>query len=154
MTPEHLPREDTPEYRKSHDFLINQMDYPCVACGVKKSTLHDPGCNPYGAKQLESHHAYIEYSLQHCCDVLKVHKRFPQVIDEPTLAAFVDSPVNLIVVCDICHRSPERGIHHLLVQDWNILPFLKTGYRLVATAQDEAAALAVDEAIESQEKGG
>lgn len=50
--------------------------------------------------------------------------------------------------CDIHHRHPDYGIHHLLTQDFWIQPYLKTGYRVAARAQDAAAALAQDATIE------
>lgn len=150
LTPPHSPRVETPAYRKAHHFLVVEKDSPCLVCGVRNSTLHDPASNPFQATALESHHAPIERSLLECCDPLKVHKVYPQVYDQPTLETFVDSPQNLIILCDIHHRSTHAGIHHLLYQDFVILPFLKDGYQVVATKEDEQAALARDEQIEQQ----
>jgi len=46
------------------------------------------------------------------------------------------------------HRSPDFGIHHLLTQDFAIQPFLRDGYRVVATAKENVAALvSADETI-------
>ena len=147
MTPPHPPRVETPEYKKAHDFLIHQKKAPCVCCGVNIDTLSDPKINLLGSKQLESHHYPIERSLVDACDPVRVHKDFPGVYDRATLEAFVDSPLNLIVVCDLCHRSPERGIHHLLTQDWIIQKYTYAGYQVVGRAADAAAILARDEAI-------
>lgn len=149
MTPPHPPREETPQYRKAHIYLVHTQDSPCRVCGVRQSTIGDSTQNPYGAKDIETHHYPIERSLADACDPHKVHKMFPQVIDQETLTAFIDSPANLIVLCDVCHRSPERGIHHLLVQDWAILPFLFDGYQIVASARDFKEAEQRDEGIEN-----
>lgn len=147
LTPPHDKRVETPAYKKAHDYLINKQDRPCGVCGVRKSTLGDPTQNLLGSTQLESHHYPIERSLVDACDPDKVHKSFPQVIDRATLLAFVDSPANLIVLCDICHRSKERGIHHLLTQDFAVQPYLYDGYSVVASAQDKAALEQADDAI-------
>ena len=147
MTPPHPPREETSAYRKSHEYLVDKQDKPCQCCGVRKSTLHKPAQNPYGATQVETHHFPIERSLMYACDPDKVHNAYPQVIDLASLEAFVDSPANLIVLCDICHRGHNRGIHHLLPQDFFIQPFLYTGYCVVASCNDAQAAQRADEQI-------
>jgi hypothetical protein len=153
MTPPHDERIETPTYRKARAFLIDERDAPCAVCGVRKSTLHDPAQNPLGATALETHHYPIERSLLNAVDPKKLHARFPQVFDDETLVAFIDSPANLIVLCDQHHRSPEVGIHHLVVQDWMVLPFLKTGYRIVARPEDAQQAMATDEAVMVAQSG-
>ena len=147
MTPPHPPREETPEYARAHHFLIYTKNSPCAVCGVTRRTLSNPKRNPYGATQMESHHYPIARSLMDACDPRRVHKDFPQVYDMATLAAFVDSPANLIVVCDQCHRSPEHGIHHLTTQDWIIQKYLRPSYIVAASRKDAAAAEASDEQI-------
>lgn len=148
VTPPHPPRVETPEYKKSHDYLVHKLDKPCQVCGVRQSTLGDPAQNPYSAKALESHHWPVERSLLDACDPDKIHKQFPQVIDRASLEAFVDSPNNLIILCDIHHRSPEHGIHHLLPQDFFVQQFLYDGYIVAVQAKDTAAAEQTDEQIE------
>lgn len=150
-TPPHPPREDTPEYTKTHHFLVNVKDSPCEICGVRKSTLGVPSANPLGASAIETHHYPIERSLADACDPLKVHVAFPEVYDQDTLMRFVDSVRNMKVLCDRHHRDGELGIHHLLAQDFAVLPFLRAGYQIAATAKDETAALAKDEQIEQIE---
>lgn len=147
-TPAHPPRVSTPAYKAAHEYLVDKQDKPCMACGVRNSTLNDLAQNPYHATQIETHHFPIERSLCDACNPDKVHKSFPQVINRETLEAFVDSPANLIVLCDKCHRSPERGIHHLLPQDWFILPFLYDGYEIAATPKDADQVEQADEKIE------
>jgi hypothetical protein len=132
LTPPHAERRETETYRKSHHFLVVERDSPCLVCGVRNSTLSDPAKNPFSAKALESHHYPVEWSLAHACDPRKVHEKFPQVIDRATLEAFIDSPPNLLILCDLHHRSMQSGIHHLLAQDFAILPFLIDGYIVVS----------------------
>lgn len=153
MTPPHPPREETPEYTKAHHHLVYDLDSPCAMCGVSHSTLNDPTANPFGAKALETHHYPIERSLLDACDPGKVRVVFPQVKDHATLEAFVDSEHNLMVLCDIHHRHPLHGIHHLTPQDFFVQPFLWEGYQVVATAEEVAKILEADEKlIEKQEK--
>jgi hypothetical protein len=152
MTPPHPPREETPEYVRAHRHLVKVLDEPCAMCGVRNSTLHDPQQNPFGATALETHHYPIERSLLDACDPAKVGVVFPQVKDKATLEAFVDSEHNLMVLCDVHHRHPLHGIHHLTPQDFFVQPFLLAGYQVVATPQDEAQVLAADEQLIQREE--
>jgi hypothetical protein len=147
MTPPHPPREETPEYNKAHHHLIYELDEPCAMCGVRHSTLNDPKQNPFGATALETHHYPIERSLLDACDPAKVGLVFPQVKDQESLNAFVDSEHNLMVLCDVHHRHPLHGIHHLTPQDFFVQPFLISGYQVVATEENAATVLAADEAL-------
>lgn len=147
MTPPHEERRETEAYRKSHHFLVYEQDTPCHACGVRQSTLNDPAANKLESKQMETHHYPIEWSLQNAVDVNRLHKIFPEVIDKETFHAFIDSPRNLLVLCDVCHRSPLRGVHHLLAQDWAILPFLLDSYVLVSDRDHAALAEKHDEEV-------
>lgn len=147
LTPPHPPRESTPAYREAHRRLIDEQDSPCLICGVRKSTLGDPAQNPAGATQMESHHFPVERSLLDACDWRKVAKRFPSVKSQGDLEQWVDTEENLVALCDVHHRGVETGIHHLSVTDWSILPFLLSGYRVVARAQDAQTVQAADEAL-------
>jgi hypothetical protein len=155
MTPPHPPREETPEYKRAHHHLVYDLDSPCAMCGVRHSTLQDPKENPFGATALETHHYPIERSLLDACDPTKVGVVFPHVKDQATLEAFVDSEHNLMVLCDIHHRHPLHGIHHLTPQDFFVQPFLWEGYQVVTTKEEAAKVMAADEAlIEQKEKNG
>lgn len=151
LTPPHPPRVDTPEYRASHNNMVIVDDLPCHVCGVKNSTLSDPTKNIFNAKCLETHHYPIERSLMNACDPKKINLAFPQVHDKETFDVFIDSEQNLLVLCDVHHRSMEQGIHHLLAQDFAVLPYLWDHYQIVARSYDAAnAAIAANDAIEKQ----
>lgn len=152
MTPPHPPREETPEYAQAHHHLTRVLDAPCALCGVRNSTLKDPKENPFGATAIETHHYPIERSLVGACDPKKVGMVFPQVKDRATLEAFVDSEHNLMVLCDIHHRHPLHGIHHLTPQDFFVQPFLLKGYEVVVTKEEEAKAMLMDEHLVEKEK--
>ena len=152
MTPPHPPREETPEYARAHHHLTQVLDEPCAMCGVRNSTLHNSKQNPFGATAIETHHYPIERSLLDACDPAKVGIVFPQVKDQASLEAFVDSEQNLMVLCDIHHRHPLHGIHHLTPQDFFVQPFLLAGYQVVATQEAAAQAMAADEKLVSKKK--
>lgn len=156
LSPPHPPREETPEYAQTHKLLVFDKDTPCKVCQVRHSDLADPKraadptINRYGAKAIETHHYPIERSLLFAVDWRKVHDDFPAVYNQHSLEVWIDSPENMLVLCDQHHRSPVMGIHHLLTQDWRVQQYLRDGYRVAADAKDAAAALAADERIEQQ----
>lgn len=145
--PEHPPRKETREYRATHKLLVDTLDQPCHTCGVRKSTLGDPAHNPHGAKQMETHHYPVQREYIDAVDWHKVAVDFRQVIDRKSLILFVDSPANMLVLCDVCHRSTTRGIHHLPTSDWAIARYLFDGYILDDTTDHQAADIAVDNQI-------
>lgn len=150
LTPPHPPREDTPEYEQTHKLLVFDKDTPCKVCGVKHSTIGDSAANKAGSKALETHHFPCERSLLFALDWRKVHNDFPEVYNQHSLEVWIDSPRNMLVLCDVHHRGVETGIHHLLTQDFAVLPYLREGYKVAATAKDAAQVLAADEQIEQQ----
>lgn len=147
MTPPHPPREDTPMYVSTHNRLVNKLDTPCAICGVRKSTIHDPKENAFGAKAIETHHYPVERSLLNACDPKRLRLAFPQIKDYASLEEFIDSEANIMVLCDIHHRHPHYGIHHLLAQDFFIQPYLYNGYQVVAEEEDQAKVMAANERI-------
>lgn len=146
MSPPHPPSEETPAYAKAHHHLVYELDSPCAMCGVRQSTLNDPKENPFGAAAIETHHYPIPRHLLDACDPRKVGIVFPQVTDRASLETFIDSEHNLMVLCDIHHRHPLHGIHHLPAADFFIQVFLLGGYEVIVGAADESA-MAVDEAL-------
>lgn len=150
LSPPHPPRVETPAYHRTHEYLVNKLDKPCVVCGVTKSTLADAAKNPCKAEDIETHHYPIERSLMDACDPDKVHKQFPLVVDRETLEQFIDSPLNMLVLCSIHHRSTELGIHHLLSQDFAVLPYLYDGYHIAATLEHKEEYEKCDDVIEIQ----
>lgn len=149
LTPPHPPREDTPAYAAAHRRLVDELDTPCAVCGLRRSQLGDPAHNTVGARAIETHHYPIERSLADACDWRAVAAAFPAagIVDEASFLRFVDSPGNLLVLCDVHHRSRGAGIHHLLTQEWAVQPFLRKNYILVGTTGQEAAELAADEQV-------
>ena len=148
--PPHPPRKDTAEYAATHKLLVHTLDQPCRDCGVRTSTLTDSAANPLGAKQLETHHFPLQREFADAIDPAKVHREFPDVTDRHSLDMFIDSPKNMLVLCDVDHRSKNRGIHHINESLEAVKRFLIDGYVLA----DVAANTAKDEAIDAQLTAG
>ncbi|MBA2391145.1 MAG: hypothetical protein H0V70_00180 [Ktedonobacteraceae bacterium] len=147
MTPPHPPREDTPLYMRTHHRLVITLDTPCAICGVRHSTLSNPRENPFHAQAIETHHYPVERSLLNACDPRKLGVVFPQVKDRKSMEAFIDSEENLMVLCDIHHRHPHYGIHHILAQDFFVQPFLFNGYQVVADLEDAKKVMVANERV-------
>ena len=153
--PQHDKRTETPEYHKVHVDLTKTKDLPCLVCGVKYSTLHDPKQNAYGAKQMETHHHVVEWALANAIDVGKFNKvlrpslthRHPQEpmyardMTDAEVKGWVDhSPDNLWVLCDVHHRSKYFGIHEITFPIWGPMDLLKPDFETYVRTQLAAAA--------------
>jgi hypothetical protein len=149
--PAHPPRSSTPEYAATHKLLTHTLDMPCRDCGVRLSTLSDPTQNPLGAKQLETHHWPLQREFADALDPLKVHREFPEVTDRKSLNMFIDSPKNMLVLCDVDHRSKTRGIHHINESLEACKRFLIDGYVIDDVAKNETEDLAIDEKLTANE---
>ncbi len=146
--PPHPPRKDTPEYRATHKHLVDVLDTPCEVCGVRNSTLADPTKNPFKATAVETHHYPIQREYYDACDWQRVAIDFGKyVVDQDSFKKFVDSPFNMKVLCSDCHRSPKRGIHHLLTSDWIIERYLLPGYTLIDLKQNAQTDVTLDSAV-------
>lgn len=141
--PAHEGRTETPEYKAAHKHLVEELNLPCLVCGVRHSTLGDPNENKYGAKQLETHHHIIEWALQNAVDVNKFNKiirphlehRHPDKPEyktdftEAQIKAWVDhSEDNLWVLCDVHHRHQYFGIHEITYPIWVPMDLLKDDF--------------------------
>jgi len=147
--PAHDKRVETPEYQAAHKKLTVDMDLPCLICGVRNSILKDPvkskdpSLNPFGAKQMETHHHVIEWALANAVDVDKFNKmllpslqrRHPNdpAYQKPFTAEdirnWVDhSEDNLWVLCDVHHRAPFFGIHEITDPIWGPQDLLRDDF--------------------------
>lgn len=142
--PPHPPRKETAEYAATHKLLVHTLDQPCRDCGVRSSTLGDPASNPHMAKQLETHHWPLQREFADALDPAKVHKEFAEVTDRHSLNMFIDSPKNMLVLCDVDHRSKSRGIHHINESLEACKRFLIDGYILADVAANAEKDMAID----------
>ena len=132
--PDHEPRKATNAYRKMHKRLVKQEDRPCAICGVKQSTLKDTKENPYRASQLETHHTIVEWALMNAIDpvkfnalirprLLKEHSHrdlYKQDMTEEEIKDWIDHDEdNIMVLCDVHHRSLYFGVHKVTHPIWS-----------------------------------
>lgn len=140
--PDHDPRKESAEYVRVHHHLVVELDEGCWICGVRHSTLGDPKHNPHGATQLETHHFHLEWALANAADPAKVLADFPEMgaADEEHLRAWLDSPDQMLILCDIHHRHAHYGIHSITHPAWVAQRFLRDGWDLVTGETKETAA--------------
>ena len=142
--PPHAPRTASPEYLAMHKKLIVTEDRPCLACGVRNSTLKVPAQNPFGAKQIETHHRIVEWSLMNAIDLAKFNHHviaglrrhhpgvtaYTQDFTQKQMEDFIDhGEENIWVLCDIHHRHSFVGIHAISGPIWGPQDLLKDGYQ-------------------------
>jgi len=166
--PQHDKRKETPEYHKVHIDLTVTKDLPCLVCGVRHSTLKDVKQNPYGAKQMETHHHVVEWALANAVDVNKFNKtlrpslqhRHPQEpmytrdMSPEEVTGWVDhSPDNLWILCDVHHRSKYFGIHEITFPIWGPMDLLKPDFESYVRTQ-LSAALAEEKAAKGKSLKG
>jgi hypothetical protein len=135
MYPQHDPRTESHDYVLAHKHLTEELDLPCLVCGVKHSTLGDATQNRYQAKAMETHHHVVEWALANAVDldkfnaIIRPHlaQRHPQdktwhyeqAFDQQKLLDWVDhSEHNLWVLCDVHHRAQYLGIHEITYPIW------------------------------------
>lgn len=152
--PAHETRKETPAYQKAHHHLVNELKLPCLVCGVTIDTLKDPKANRYGAKQLETHHHVIEWSLGEAIDVDKFNTRlrphlahrhpkdptweYEKPFDAAKIQAWVDhSEHNLWVLCDVHHRAKYAGIHELTYPTWVPMDLFRADFEAWANGEIE-----------------
>jgi hypothetical protein len=141
--PKHDPRTETPEYVKVHKKLAIEKDLPCLICGVRNSTLNDAKQNPYGARQMETHHHVIEWALANAIDPSKfnrilrpnlLHRHsetelYQHDMSAKEIADWVDHHEdNLWVLCDVHHRSKFFGIHEISFPIWGPMDILRPDF--------------------------
>lgn len=141
--PPHPPRKASAVYVATHRELVVEQDRPCAVCGVRRSTLGDPAHNAVGAKALETHHALIEWAGANEIDWDKLaadHPSLPNLtalagayhahllangtfagtLDPDIVTRFVDSADQMLVICDVHHRSAGKGVHMISGPVWEL----------------------------------
>ncbi len=141
--PPHPPRTASALYSQTHHQLVAIQDEPCAVCGVRNSTLRDTTHNRVGAKALETHHALIEWAGANAIDWdklaadhpdlktlgqlalayhthLLVNGSFSGTLDPAVVTAFVDSPEQMLVICDVHHRAAKAGVHMISGPVWEL----------------------------------
>lgn len=142
--PAHDARTESPAYAKAHHHLVKELDLPCLVCGVRDSTLTDPAHNKVGARDMETHHHIIEWSLQNAIDLDKFNQRiwpalkerhpgkYPNAFNQQEMLDFIDhSEDNLWVLCDVHHRHSLVGIHSVTAPIWGAQDLVKEDFEYI-----------------------
>lgn len=137
--PEHGPRESDSHYKifnHARHHLIEVLGAGCWIGGATlaqvKAGLPD-GHRCAGARQLEAHHAVAEFAGLNEVDWQKVAKDFPQAglhSDEDFLR-FAESEAGLMILCDVHHRHPGKGIHSVTYPAWLLDRYAEAGWEFL-----------------------
>lgn len=108
--PAHPPRKSSPEYKRVHHHLIYELDEACWICDIRHST----------GGAMETHHSHLEWALANAVDPAKIFADFPEMgaADEPHLREWLDSEGNMLVLCELHHRSGGHGVHLITYPAW------------------------------------
>lgn len=111
--PDHDPRTESDEYKAVHHHLVYELDEPCWVCGIKQSQL------PEG-EEMETHHWWVEWALVNSVDPAKILAQFPAMgtADDDHLRAWLDSELNMLVLCAKHHRAGLYGVHMITYPAW------------------------------------
>jgi hypothetical protein len=135
--PDHSARKQSALYVRSRRALCEVQDLGCWLCGQQRS---------HGALT-ETHHYFVEWAAASAVDWVKFGERarnwyHPQtgqhigsafnwslVAQKPEL--FVDSPSNLLVLCQQHHRG-RLGIHTVPFPGWVLQAAPRPGFKFLA----------------------
>ena len=127
--PDHPPRTESQQFRRTKHQLIVLEDRPCWACGTREKR--------------EVHHMIVEWADADAVDwsegsrIRQEHPDFDWAsFREP--ADFVDSPYNMRVLCEKHHRARDHGIHMLPFPNWQIQAYKRADF--IDTPDDEVTA--------------
>ena len=113
--PEHERRTTSPEFAHTRHQMIDVERKVCEICGTPQ--------------KLEVHHFYIEWSLTNAVDWEKFKVDYPQFAHYNTIEKFVDSPDNMMILCQDHHRHKDKGIHCMDFPEWRIQKYLKANFK-------------------------
>jgi len=118
--PDHPPRSESATFRATRKLLIESGTGECFICGAKDD--------------LEAHHWYVEWAFADAVDWARMETLYPDFnwseFKEPE--DFVDSPFNMVILCEEHHRHKNHGIHNLPYPIWVMQKHKKAGFQLFA----------------------
>lgn len=104
--PDHTERATSNLFARTKHQLIDVQDLPCYICGSKVDR--------------EVHHYHIEWAFSDAADwnqMKLIHPDFDWTTFK-TAEDFVDSPYNMMILCQLHHRGKNAGIHYLPYPIW------------------------------------
>ncbi len=120
--PEHSARADDPHYAafEAYRKSIQGTDKWKCAVGVLLDDFSECSLD----QPLELHHSVIEFATANEVDLAAIEKDFPQITDEASLAAFVESEGNTTILCVFHHRG-RGGVHTASYADFEAEKYVK-----------------------------
>lgn len=104
--PDHPPRAESARFEATKKALIKDQDVACYICGSKELR--------------EVHHFHVEWAFAEGVDwdhMKTLHTDFDWSSFK-SAEDFVDSPYNMMVLCQNHHRHANHGIHNLPYPIW------------------------------------
>jgi len=131
--PPHGPRESDPHYgifEHAKHHLVHVLGAGCWIGGATLAQVKaglPGGHRCAGAAQLEAHHAVAEFAGLNEIDWQKVAADFPQagLHSDEEFKAFANSEGGLLILCDVHHRHPGKGIHSVTYPAWLLDKYAK-----------------------------
>jgi hypothetical protein len=107
--PEHGPRESDPHYADFHAYKAMRRKNGTYTCdfAVEHRAGDTSECDLKAP--LECHHRVIEFATMNAVDFVLLEHDYPGV-SKMTVGAWVESAVNLMLICRLHHRGPG-GVH-------------------------------------------
>jgi hypothetical protein len=129
--PTHPPRKASALYRKTRKDLCARLG--CFICGAMEG--------------LEAHHFFVAWAALEAVDWQRFGEAAQNLYNPQTgihlgtsfdwskVAArpvsFVDSPANMVVLCEEHHRSEQRGVHQVPFPDWILQRFSRSDFKFL-----------------------
>lgn len=121
--PEHGARPDDPHYKDfDHYHRTTKRDPEIYQCHFGKERGDFSECTL--DKPLELHHAHIEWALQNEVDLELLEHTYPGISNRDELGAWIESPDNLIWLCQFHHRG-HGGVHVASASDYEGQKYVK-----------------------------
>lgn len=121
--PEHPARSDDPHYVDfNHIHRQWKKDPEKWQCEIGKHRNDFSECDL--EHPLELHHHYIEFSLQNGVELRWLEVDYPGISDPSQVGAWVESAVNLQVLCTFHHRG-HGGVHVASASDYEAEKYVR-----------------------------
>lgn len=132
--PCHPDRKSDPRYKAFNAY--RRRTQPTAKCAIGEHRDDYSEC----AGELNLHHSHVEFSMQNGIEIAWLAKDFPEVIDDATAADWVESPANLIWLCNQ-HHIGSRGIHRLSAADFEAQKYVRNMVSVKVSTKTQLATL-------------
>lgn len=117
--PDHEPRTGDPHYKDFNHWRNKTKATAKCQFGVEigndfSMCSGSPNNWPRG---LEVHHSLIEFAIMNGVDLKLLEVRFPGISNPNKLGAWIESPSNLMWLCEFHHRG-AGGVHSATFSDY------------------------------------